>query len=82
MIQDTGITRVQLVKLGLVAAFLAMCAAFVMENDARVETSLVLFSVKTQLWLGLVVALAVGALLGQAAGFLWQRRRRRRSAMD
>jgi hypothetical protein len=82
LIQETGITRVQLVKLGLVAAILGVCVAFVMQNDTHVETSLVLFSVKTQLWIGLVISLAVGALMGQAEGLIWQRRRRRRTAMD
>jgi uncharacterized integral membrane protein len=82
LIQETGITKVQLVKLGLVAAFLAVCVAFVMQNDTHVETSLVLFSVKTQLWLGLVLALAVGALLGLGAGLLWHRHKRHRAAME
>ena len=82
LIQETGITKVQLVKLGFVAAFIAVCVAFVLQNDARVETSLVLFSVRTQLWLGLVVALAAGVLLGQAGGVLWHRYKRRRETMD
>jgi hypothetical protein len=82
LIQETGITKVQLVKLGFVAAFIAVCVAFVAQNNARVETSLVLFSVRTQLWLGLVVALAVGALLGQAGGVLWHRYKRRRTTME
>jgi uncharacterized integral membrane protein len=82
LIQETGITKVQLVKLGFVAAFIAVCVAFVVQNNARVETSLVLFSVRIQLWLGLVVALAVGALLGQAGGVLWHRYKRRRTTME
>lgn len=81
LIQETGVSKVQLVKLGLAAAFLAVCIVFVMQNDAHVETSLVLFSVKTQLWLGLVAALVVGVLLGQAGGLIWSRRRRRGSDM-
>jgi uncharacterized integral membrane protein len=82
LIQETGITKLQLVKLGFIAAFIAVCVAFVMQNDTRVETSLVLFSVRTQLWVGLVVALAVGALLGQAGGVIWHRYKRRRTTMD
>jgi uncharacterized integral membrane protein len=82
LIQETGITKLQLVKLGFVAAFIAVCVAFVMQNDTRVETSLVLFSVRIQLWLGLVVALAAGVLLGQAGGLLWHRYKRRRTTMD
>ena len=77
LIQETGITRVQMVKLGLAAAFLAVCVAFVLQNDARVETSLVLFSIETQLWIGLVASLVVGVLVGQAGGLIWSRRRRR-----
>jgi uncharacterized integral membrane protein len=82
LIQETGITKVQLVKLGFVAAFIAVCVAFVVQNNARVETSLVLFSVRIQLWLGLVVALAIGALLGQAGGVLWHRYKRRRTTTE
>ena len=82
LIQETGITKLQLVKLGFVAAFIAVCVAFVLQNDARVETSLVLFSVRTQLWIGLVVALAFGVLVGQAGGVLWHRYKRSRSTME
>jgi uncharacterized integral membrane protein len=79
LIQETGVDKVLLVKLGLVALLLALAVAFVLQNDGRVETSFLLFTVTTQLWVGLFASLVVGALLGQAVGLLWTRRRGRSS---
>jgi uncharacterized integral membrane protein len=51
---------------------------FVVQNSERVETTFLVFSVTTRLWVGLVVALVAGAILGQALEAVWRRRRRAR----
>ena len=63
---------------GIVVVVLAIL--FVVQNNDRVETSFVFFDVTTRLWVGLLVALVLGALLGQAAEALWARRKKRKAA--
>ena len=64
----------------LVAAVVVVLAIlFVAQNSDRVETSFVFFDVTTRLWVGLLVALVLGALLGQAVEVLWGRRKKRRA---
>ena len=64
----------------LVAAVVVVLAIlFVAQNSDRVETSFVFFDVTTRLWVGLLVALVLGALLGQAVEVLWERRKKRRA---
>lgn len=63
----------------LVAAGLALLIGviFVVQNSERVETTFLVFNVTTRLWVGLLVALLLGAILGQAIEAVWNRRRRR-----
>ncbi len=56
---------------------LAVALVFIFQNSERVETTFLVFSVTTRLWVGLLVALLVGAILGQAVEVAWNRRRRR-----
>jgi uncharacterized integral membrane protein len=63
---------------GVVVVVLAIL--FVFQNNDRVETSFVFFDVTTRLWVGLLVALVLGALLGQAVEALWARRKKRKAA--
>ena len=53
---------------------------FIVQNSDRVEMSFVFFTVTARLWVGLLVALILGALLGQAVEVLWARRKRRKAA--
>ena len=62
------------------AAVVVLAILFVAQNSDRVETSFVFFDVTTRLWVGLLVALVLGALLGQAVEVLWARRKRRKAA--
>ena len=66
------------VVIGLVVVILAVL--FVVQNSDRVQTTFVFFDVTTRLWVGLVVALVLGALLGQVVEALWDRRKRRKAA--
>jgi uncharacterized integral membrane protein len=54
----------------IVVAVLAFIYAvvFVLLNRAKVKVHFVFFSVSTHLWVGFLVCLVVGALLGQALG--------------
>jgi uncharacterized integral membrane protein len=62
------------------AAVVILAILFVVQNNDKVEMSFVFFTVTTRLWVGLVVALALGALLGQAVEVLWARRKKRKAA--
>jgi uncharacterized integral membrane protein len=62
------------------AAVVILAILFVVQNNDKVEMSFVFFTVTTRLWVGLVVALVLGALLGQAAEVLWARRKKRKEA--
>jgi uncharacterized integral membrane protein len=62
------------------AAVVILASLFVVQNNDRVETSFVFFDVTTRLWVGFLVALVLGALLGQAVEALWARRRKRKAA--
>lgn len=66
------------VVVGVVVVVLVIL--FVVQNSERVETTFVFFDVTTRLWVGLVVALVLGALLGQVVEALWARRKKRRAA--
>jgi uncharacterized integral membrane protein len=66
------------VVIGVVVVILAIL--FVVQNSDRVQTTFVFFDVTTRLWVGLVVALVLGALLGQVVEALWDRRKRRKAA--
>jgi uncharacterized integral membrane protein len=60
------------------AAVAGACAViFVFQNSDRVHLRFLVFDVTARLWVGLVVSLLLGAVLGQAVGTI---RRRRRNA--
>jgi uncharacterized integral membrane protein len=67
-------------RLLVAAAVVVLAFLFVVQNSDRVEMSFVFFDVTTRLWAGLLVALVLGALLGQAAEALWERRKRRKAS--
>jgi uncharacterized integral membrane protein len=74
---DEGVDKRQVGR--LVAAGVALLAAvvFIAQNGETVEMRFLAFSVETRLWVGLVLTLVLGAVLGQAVEVLWRRRRRR-----
>ena len=65
-------TRNQLIAVGV---FVVLGLLFVALNSRKVETRFIVFSVTTPLWVGLLVNLAVGALVGWF-GHVWFVRRR------
>jgi uncharacterized integral membrane protein len=69
--------RRQLSRLVAAGVALLVGVIFVVQNSERVETTFLVFNVTTRLWVGLLVALLLGAVLGQAIEAVWNRRRRR-----
>jgi uncharacterized integral membrane protein len=67
-------------RLLVAVAAVVLAIVFVAQNGDRVETSFVFFDVTTRVWVGLLVALVLGALLGQAAEAMWERRKKRRAS--
>lgn len=56
------------VLLALVALILAVI--FTTQNDRHVRIHFVFFTVVSRLWIGFIVCLVLGALLGQAVGLM------------
>jgi uncharacterized integral membrane protein len=52
------------------------------QNNDKVELNFLMFSVSARLWVGLLATLVLGAVLGQGAEVLWERRKRRRAEHD
>jgi lipopolysaccharide assembly protein A len=75
-----GPDRRLITRLVVAAVVVILAILFVVQNSDRVQTTFVFFDVTTRLWVGLVVALLLGALLGQAVEALWARRKKRKAA--
>jgi uncharacterized integral membrane protein len=75
-----GPDRRLIMRLVVGAAVVILAILFVVQNNDKVEMSFVFFTVTTRLWVGLLVALVLGALLGQAVEVLWARRKKRKAA--
>jgi uncharacterized integral membrane protein len=67
------VTRIVLAAAGVIYAII-----FIALNRTRVRIHFVFFSVTSRLWVGFLVCLALGALLGHAAG-VYRRRRAARA---
>jgi uncharacterized integral membrane protein len=70
------------VRLVLAGLAILVAVLLVVQNNDRIELNFLVFEVTTRLWVGLLVTLVLGAVLGQAAEALWARRRRRRADGD
>jgi uncharacterized integral membrane protein len=78
-----GLDKRVVVRLVVAVAAVVYFLLFMVQNNDRVETSFVFFTVDTRLWVSLLVAVVLGVVLGQAGEALWNRRkRRRRSGAD
>jgi uncharacterized integral membrane protein len=72
-----GFETRRLIRLVVAALAIVVAIVFMAQNNERVELNFLGFEVTTRLWVGLLVALVLGALLGQALEALWERRKRR-----
>jgi uncharacterized integral membrane protein len=71
---DEGVDKRQVARL-VVAGVIAVAAlVFIVQNSETVETTFLVFSGETRLWVGLLIAFVLGAVLGQLAQVLWRRR--------
>lgn len=73
-----GIDNRLVVRVLIGVAIVVLTLLFIAQNSEKVETTFVFFTVETRLWVSLLVALVLGAVLGQAGEALWRRRRARR----
>ena len=78
-LDDTGEGLDTHLVLRLVVAVIVviLTVLFIAQNSEKVETTFVFFTVETRLWVSLLVALLLGAVLGQVVEAMWHRRRRR-----
>ena len=76
---DGADTRM-VVRLVIAVVAVVLAVLFVVQNNDKVETSFIFFDVTARVWVGLLVALVLGALLGQAVEALWERRKKRRAS--
>ena len=74
---DEGVDKRQVARLVVAGVALVAAIVFIAQNGETVEMNFLGFSVETRLWVGLVLTLVLGALLGQAVEALWHRRQRR-----
>ena len=66
------------VRLLLVGLAIVVAVVFMAQNNDEVELHFLFISVESRLWVGMLVTLLLGALLGQGVEALWDRRQRRR----
>lgn len=59
--------------MGIIAVVLGLI--FVFQNNERVELHFILLKVTTSVWVGLLVSIGLGALLGFSLGHIRQRRK-------
>jgi uncharacterized integral membrane protein len=75
-----GLDKRRAVRLLVAGIAIVVAVLFMAQNNQRVELEFLMFSIGTRLWVGMLVTLLLGALLGQAVEALWARRKRRNAA--
>jgi uncharacterized integral membrane protein len=73
-----GVDTRLVLRLVIGAAIVIFTILFVAQNSDKVETSFVFFTVEARLWVSLLVAVILGALVGQVVDALWRRRQARK----
>ncbi|HEX6423906.1 MAG TPA: LapA family protein [Acidimicrobiales bacterium] len=74
-----GADRRRAVRLAVAGVAILVAVLFMAQNNDEVDLNFLVFEVTTRVWVGLLVTLVLGALLGQAVEAMWGRRRRRRA---
>ena len=74
-----GADRRWAVRLAVAGVAILVAVLFMAQNNDEVDLNFLVFEVTTRVWVGLLVTLVLGALLGQAVEAMWGRRRRRRA---
>ena len=73
-----GLDTRLVIRLVIGAIIVILTILFMVQNNEKVETSFIFFTVETRLWVDLLVAVLLGAVLGQLAEAMWNRRRKGR----
>lgn len=71
-----GTDKRLIARLIVLAIVVVLAVVFIFQNNERVELRFIVVTVTARAWVGLLVALVLGALLGQAIEALLRRRRR------
>jgi uncharacterized integral membrane protein len=77
-----GVDKRRAMRLLVAGIAIVVAVVFMSQNNDEVELNFLMFSVSARLWVGLLAALVLGAVLGQGVEILWERRKRRRAASD
>ncbi|HEX5365905.1 MAG TPA: lipopolysaccharide assembly protein LapA domain-containing protein [Acidimicrobiales bacterium] len=72
-----GVDPRRVARLVVVAVVAVLAVVFMAQNNDEVELNFLTLSVTSRLWVGLLVTLLLGAILGRAASALWTRRHQR-----
>ena len=74
-----GVDKRRAMRLLAAGIIIVVAVVFMSQNNDKVELNFLMFSISTRLWVGLLITLLLGAILGQVAESLWDRRKRRRA---
>jgi uncharacterized integral membrane protein len=74
-----GVDKRRATRMLVAGIIIVVAVVFMSQNNDKVELNFLMFSISTRLWVGLLITLLLGALLGQVAESLWDRRKRRRA---
>jgi uncharacterized integral membrane protein len=77
-----GVDKRRAMRLLVAGIAIIVAVVFLSQNNDKVELNFLMFSVSARLWVGLLATLVLGAVLGQGAEVLWERRKRRRAEHD
>jgi uncharacterized integral membrane protein len=77
-----GVDKRRATRLLVAGVAIIVAVVFMSQNNDKVELNFLMFSVSARLWVGLLATLLLGAVLGQGAEVLWDRRKRRRAERD
>jgi lipopolysaccharide assembly protein A len=75
--QPSGRSRLREMVSGriiIAAVVWALAVVFIVQNTQRVRIHFIFFTVSSRLWIGFIVCLLLGALLGQLLSLLRRRR--------
>jgi uncharacterized integral membrane protein len=74
-----GVDKRRAMRLLVAGVAIIVAVVFMSQNNDKVELNFLMFSVSARVWVGLLATLVLGAVLGQGAEVLWERRKRRRT---
>lgn len=61
---DEGVDKRQVARLAGIGVVVLAALAFIIQNNDKVETTFLFFTVEASLWVSLVIAIALGIVIG------------------